>query len=76
MSTHRDLAASFHEDDLRRPFGFDMEWVVIYRPMPITRRTAVLQVSNAKMILVIHLSAMNGELTHDAHRLSADFDVM
>ncbi|THH29711.1 hypothetical protein EUX98_g4471 [Antrodiella citrinella] len=45
---------------LRGPLGFDLEWrVVIRRGMPfIDRRTAVVQLSDEKMILVIQISAM------------------
>ena len=42
------------------PLGFDLEWRVIFRKgvTPIERRTALVQLSDTRMILLIHISAM------------------
>ncbi|KAL6306886.1 ribonuclease H-like domain-containing protein [Sparassis latifolia] len=46
---------------LKGPLGFDLEWrVFMRRNMPITeRRTALVQLADERMILLVHVSAMN-----------------
>ncbi|TCD69748.1 hypothetical protein EIP91_006284 [Steccherinum ochraceum] len=72
--TYRDyspkpaLVYTCHEDEandlvqsLQGPLGFDLEWKVQFRKGPggtIERRTAVVQLSDEKMILVIQISGM------------------
>jgi hypothetical protein len=41
-----------------RPLGFDMEWRVIYRRGVGERRTALVQLSDERMILLIQISSM------------------
>ena len=45
---------------LKGPLGFDLEWVVTFRrgKAPMDRRTALVQLSDARMILLVQVSAM------------------
>ena len=58
----RVYTSSYEEADelcgvLRGPLGFDMEWQVTWLRIP--RRTAVVQVSDQRMILVIQINDMS-----------------
>ena len=48
---------------LKGPLGFDLEWVVTFRrgKAPVDRRTALVQLSDARMILLVQVSAMKRE---------------
>ena len=60
-----------------RPLGFDMEWLVKYKREPgpdgkttvVDRPTAVIQLCDTKMILVVQISALDGELCVMCSRL-------
>ena len=45
------------------PLGFDLEWLVTFRrgKSPIDRRTALVQLCDARMVLLIQVSAMKRE---------------
>jgi hypothetical protein len=41
-----------------RPLGFDMEWRVIFRRGAGERKTALIQLSDERMILLMQVSSM------------------
>ena len=45
---------------MKGPLGFDLEWVVTFRrrKTPMERRTALVQLCDARMILLVQVSAM------------------
>ena len=45
---------------MKGPLGFDLEWVVTFRQgkAPMERRTALVQLCDARMILLVQVSAM------------------
>lgn len=46
---------------LKGPLGFDLEWPVVFRRgrAPSERRTALVQICDARMIVLVQVSAMN-----------------
>ena len=59
-----------------RPIGFDMEWrVMFHRNIPTgARRTAVVQLCDKLMILIVQVSAMKSTpISHDPSELSSYF---
>ncbi|KAI0800052.1 ribonuclease H-like domain-containing protein [Fomes fomentarius] len=59
--TQHEEEANDLVQSLKGPIGFDLEWVVIFRRgrAPAERRTALVQLCDANMILLIQVSAMN-----------------
>jgi hypothetical protein len=49
---------------LFRPIGFDMEWRVTFRGPE--RRTALVQLCDERMILLIQVSAMKSEFSYSS----------
>ena len=51
---------------LKGPLGFDLEWSVNLRrgKRPMERRTALVQLSDARMILLVQVSAMKSNIVH------------
>ena len=51
---------------LKGPLGFDLEWSVNLRrgKRPMERRTALVQLSDSRMILLVQVSAMKSTIFH------------
>lgn len=62
--TQHEEEANDLVQSLKGPIGFDLEWVVTFRRgrAPAERRTALVQLCDANMILLVQVSAMNSAL--------------
>jgi len=47
-----------------RPLGFDMEWRVNFHARAPERRTALVQLSDERIILLVQISAMRSKYGH------------
>ncbi|PIL29338.1 hypothetical protein GSI_09389 [Ganoderma sinense ZZ0214-1] len=58
--TRHEEEANDLVQSMKGPLGFDLEWVVTFRRgrPPLERRTALVQLCNAQMILLVQVSAM------------------
>jgi hypothetical protein len=44
-----------------RPLGFDMEWRAVFRSNAPERRTALIQICDKHIILLVHISSMKSK---------------
>ena len=56
---------------MKGPLGFDLEWVVTFRrgKAPMERRTALVQLCDARMILLVQVSAMKSTFCPTSDRM-------